>query len=551
MSEHIDQSSRGPTGSAAVYDYVIVGAGSAGCVLAARLAEDPDVRVAVIEAGPPDTEPVIHVPLGFWQLWGSRFDWGLWSEVEPGLGERQDYLPRGRVLGGSSSLNTMIYIRGNPADFDEWAAMGLTGWAYRDVLPYFRRAEDNERGESDYHGVGGPLSVSECRSRHPLIAACIHAAVEAGLAPTDDHNGLTQEGVGWFQLTQRDGRRCSTAVAYLHPAIARGNVEVLTDALATRVLFEEGRAVGVELLRSNNLDTIRAEREVIVCAGAYHSPHLLLLSGLGPADELRAWGIEPRVDLPVGDNLQDHPVVTLVWLTNEESLLRAMTPANLELYEREGRGPLTSGWAEGGGFIRTHPGLEAPDIQFHFCAGAVPRDAAAPLILDDGFSIQPTLLKPTSRGRVTLRNPLPHVKPRIVHNYLTGENDMRSMIDGTRIGLEIASRPALRKLRRDDFAVPRSDSDADIVDFVRRASRTCFHPVGTCAMGTVVDAELRVHGVEGLRVADASVMPTITRGNTNAPTIMIAEKAADLIRGLPPLPAAAGGHVRPELVAEP
>jgi choline dehydrogenase len=268
MSAETERVSRRPRSDAAVYDYVIAGAGSAGCVLAARLGEDRDVRVGVIEAGPPDNEAVIHTPLAFRQLWDSRFDWGLWSESEPSLGQRRDYLPRGRVLGGSSSLNTMIYIRGNPADYNGWAAMGLAGWGYEDVLPYFRRAEDNERGESYYHGVGGPLTVSDPRSMHPLVKGCIDAAVEAGLAPTDDHNGPDQEGAGWFQFTQRNGRRCSTAVAYLHPALAHGNVEVLTDALATRVLLEGARAAGVEILRNNELETVRAEREVIVCAGA-------------------------------------------------------------------------------------------------------------------------------------------------------------------------------------------------------------------------------------------------------------------------------------------
>jgi len=533
-----------------VFDYVIVGAGSAGGVLAARLGEDRDVRVAVIEAGPPDSESVIHTPLAFRQLWDSRFDWGLWGEPEPGLGGRRDYLPRGRVLGGSSSLNTMIYIRGNRVDYDEWALMGLMGWGYEDVLPYFRRAEDNERGESYYHGVGGPLTVSDGRSMHPLVGACIDAAVDAGITLTDDHNGATQDGTSWFQFTQRNGRRCSTAVAYLHPATACGNVEVFTDALATRVLFEGERAVGVEILRNNSLEPVRAEREVIVCAGAYHSPHLLLLSGIGPADELQALAIEPRIDLPVGHNLHDHPFAGLVWLTDQESLRRAaMRPENVALFEHEGRGPLTSGFAEGGAFIRTRPQLEAPDIQFHFCGGAVPMDTADPPVVDDGFTIFPTLLKPTSRGRVTLRGRLPHVKPRIVHNHLTTEEDRRSMIEGTRIGLEIAERPPLRKLRRAGYAVPKSGSDADILEFVRQAGRTCFHPVGTCAMGTVVDAELRVHGVERLRVVDASVMPTITRGNTNAPTIMIAEKAADLIRGLPPLPHAAAPPARSGVVA--
>jgi choline dehydrogenase len=534
-----------------MFDYVVVGAGSAGCALAARLGEDSGVRVGVIEAGPPDSEPLLHMPLPFRQLWDSRFDWGLWSEPEPGLDERRGYLPRGRVLGGSSSVNTMIYMRGNRADYDEWAAMGLRGWGYEDVLPYFRRAEDNERGESYWHGVDGPLTVSDGRSMHPLVGACIEAAVDAGMAPNEDHNGPTQEGAGWFQLTQRDGRRCSTAVAYLHPAVARGNVEVLTDALATRIVFDGERAVGVEVLRDNALETVRAEREVIVCAGAYHSPQLLLLSGVGPADELRAFGIDPRVDLPVGHNLQDHPDVALVWLTTVESLRTAMTPENLPenlaLFEREGRGPLTSAFAEGGAFIPTRPGLDAPDIQFHFAAGAVPRELPAPPIPDDGVTIFPTLVKSSSRGRVTLRNALPHVRPRIVHNYLTTEEDRRSMIDGTRVGLEIAARPALRQLCRADLAVPKSESDADILDFVRWNARTIFHAAGTCAMGAVVDAELHVRGLERLRVVDASVMPTIPRGNTNAPTIMVAEKAADLIRGLPPLPRAAAPEASPGL----
>jgi choline dehydrogenase len=532
-----------------MFDYVIVGAGSAGCVLAARLGEDRDVRVAVIEAGPPDNEPLIDMPLAFRQLWESRFDWGLWSEREPGLEDRRDLLPQGRVVGGSSSLNTMIYIRGNRADYDGWAAMGFAGWGYEDVLPYFRRAEDNERGESYWHGVGGPLTVSDGRSMHPLVGACIEAAVDAGIAPNDDHNGPTQEGAGWFQVTQRNGRRCSTAVAYLRPAADRGNVEVYTDALATRIVFEHGRAAGVEVLRNNELDTVRAEREVIVCAGTYHSPHLLLVSGIGPADELRTLGIEPKIDLPVGKNLHDHPMVVIVWLTDQPSLGTAMTPENLALYEREGRGPLTSGFCDGGAFIRTRPDLYAPDIQFHFGAGASIREAADPPIPHDGFTIYPTLLAPTSRGQVTLRNRLAHAKPRILHNYYATEEDTRSIVDGTRVALEIASRPALRKLRTADWAVPESDSEADILRFARHNTRTIFHPVGTCAMGTVVDSELRVQGVERLRVVDASVMPAVPRGNTNAPTIMIAEKAADLIRGLPPLPRAAQTQAQAGLVA--
>jgi choline dehydrogenase len=402
--------------------------------------------------------------------------------------------------------------------------MGFAGWGYDDVPPYFRRSEDNERGESYYHGVGGPLTVSDCRSMHPLVGACIAAAVDAGIPPTDDHNGLKQDGAGWFQFAQRNSRRCGTAVAYLRPAVERGNVKVLTDALATRILLENGRAVGVEILRNNNLERLRAEREVIVCAGASHSPQLLLLSGIGRADELRVLGIDPRIDLPVGRHLHDLPMVVLVWLTDRESLRAAMTSENVALFEREGRGPLTSGFSEGGAFVRTRPELEAPDIQFHFGGGAAPREATGPPIPHDGFTIFPTLLTPTSRGRVTLRNTLAHAKPRMLHNYYTTEDDTQNVLQGTRIALEIASRPALTKLRIADWGVPASDSDADILRFVRHHTRTIFHPVGTCAMGAVVDGELRVHGVEGLRVVDASVMPTVPRGNTNAPTIMIAEK---------------------------
>ena len=521
------------------YDYVIVGAGSAGCVLAARLGESPDVRIAVIEAGPPDSDPEIQIPMAFGLLLKSRVDWDLQSEPEPGLDGRRTYLPRGRVLGGSSSLNAMIYIRGNRLDYDEWAALGLEGWGYEDVLPYFKRAEDNERGASYHHGVGGPLTVSDGRSMHPLVDACIEAAIEAGIEPNEDHNGATQDGVGRFQLTQRAGRRCSTAVAYLHPAVARGNVDVLTDALATRVLFEGERAVGVEILRGNTLEQVRADREVLVCAGAYHSPHLLLLSGVGPADELGPAGVEPRVDLPVGRDLQDHPLLSIVWLSNEESLRAALTPENAALFDQEGRGPMSSNVGEGGAFVRTRAGLDAPDVQLIFGALMLHEEFLGPL-LDEAYCFGPSLVKPTSRGHVTLRSALPHAKPRILHNYLATEDDRRSMIDGVRLALDIGARPALSRARREVFIGPASDSEADILDFARRRTHTVYHPVGTCGMGRVVDAELRVHGLDGLRVVDASVMPSIPRGNTNAPTIMIAEKAADLIRGLPPLPRATG-----------
>jgi choline dehydrogenase len=512
------------------YDYVIVGAGSAGCVVAARLAEDEGARIALIDAGPPDTEPAIHVPVALESLWQGALDWGFISEPEPGLGGKHCYLPRGRVLGGSSSLNAMLYVRGNRADYDGWARAGLDGWSYAEVLPYFKRAEDNEWGESTFHGAGGPLAVSDGRSRHPFAAAMIEASTGAGIAPNADHNGAIQEGAGWFQVTQRDGRRASTAVAYLRPALARGSIDVLTETHACRVLLDGERAAGVEVLRGGERERIGAEREVILCAGAYQSPQLLLLSGIGPAAELREHGIATRADLPVGRNLQDHPVVTVVWRADGESLTAAGAPEHVARFERDGRGPLTSTLVEAGAFVHTRAGLPAPDVQLHFFAVALPSSHLGPPVDAHGYTIGPVVLKPTSRGSVTLRNALPHTPPRVVHNYLTTEEDRRSMVEGVRLAQDIGARSALA---RGPLAVP----GRDVLAFIRERAQTIFHPVGTCAMGGVVDAQLRVLGVERLRVVDASVMPEIPRGNTNAPTIMVAEKAADMIRGRPPLAA--------------
>ena len=369
------------------------------------------------------------------------------------------------MLGGSSSLNAMIYIRGNRADYDEWAAMGLDGWGYDDVLPYFKRAEDNERGPSRYHGVGGPLSVSDSRSMHPVVETWIEAAGEAGIPHNEDLNGATQEGAGRYQLTQRDGRRCSAAVAYLHPAAARGNVDVLTDARVYRILFEGERAVGVEYMRHGRLEQIRAEREVILAAGSYHSPQLLMLSGVGPADQLAPLGIEPRHELPVGQNLQDHVMLNFVCLTDKGSLISSATPEAFALYESEGRGPVTSNGGEGGAFVRTRDGLEAPDVQFHIgCLLLHEEFLGVPF--DDAYTFGPAVVKPTSRGQVTLRSPIAHARPRILHNYLQTEEDRQSMIAGVRLNMEISAAPALREWRRADFLVPKSDSEADIMDFV-------------------------------------------------------------------------------------
>jgi choline dehydrogenase-like flavoprotein len=510
------------------YDYVIVGAGSAGCVLASRLSEDAGAHVAVLEAGGSDRHFEIQTPAAFPAVFKSGLDWDLLGEPEPGLDGRRLYLPRGRVIGGCGSINAMIYIRGNRVDYDEWAALGADGWSYQDVLPYFRRSEDNERGEDGYHGVGGPLSVSESRSMQPLVDVMIEAAAQAGHEPNPDFNGARQEGVGRFQLTQRDGLRCSTADAFLHPASDRPNLEVIPRAMAQRIIFEGERAVGVLVLRDDELVEIRAEREVIVSAGAYQSPVLLMLSGIGPSGHLAEMGIETRVELPVGENLQDHVMAQLNYLTDEPTLFGTLTPENFELLA-DGRGPLTSNFPEGAAFVRTRPGLDAPDVQFHLCPSLF-FDEGLTVPSDSGFCFGPVVIKPTGRGRVRLRTPRPDSKPVVLCNFLVTDEDRASMLDGTRMALEIARTPTLEAVIRGPFSVPASDSDEDIMAWARRASQPVYHPTSTCSIGPVVDPQLRVHGTEGLRVADASVMPTITRGNTNAATIMIAEKAADMIR---------------------
>src|SRR4051812_28429663 len=515
-------------------DYVIVGAGSAGCVLAARLSEDPDVEVLLVEAGGPDTAPELHIPAPFPAVFKSSFDWDLLGEPEPGLNGRRLYMPRGRVIGGSSSINAMIYIRGNRADYDEWAALGCEGWSYDEVLPYFKRGEDNDRGADDYHGVGGPLSVCDSCSMHPLVDVILEAAVQAGHELNPDLNGERQEGVGRFQLTQRGGWRCSAADAYLHPAAGRPNLGVRTGVFVQRIVFEGNRAVGVEVIRDGVQETVRAEREVIVSAGTFQSPVLLMVSGIGLPAELEPLGIQVREHLPVGENLQDHCMAQLNFLTDEPTLFATFTPENVALLKHEGRGPLSSNIPEAGGFFRTRPGLPAPDVQFHL-APSLFFDEGLTAPGDHGYCFGPVIVKPTGRGRVMLRAPLPDSKPRVLCNFLTTEEDRQTMIAGVRMALEIAKQPALKAVEREPFSVPASDSDEDIMNFIQRATQTVYHPTSSCSMGQVVDSsDLGVYGVEGLRVVDASVMPKITRGNTNAPTIMIAEKAADLIKGTIP-----------------
>jgi choline dehydrogenase len=515
-----------------MYDYVIVGAGSAGCVLATRLSEDPGVQVLLLEAGPPDTNENIHVPLGYLQLGRTEVDWDYCSAPEPECNGRRIPLPRGKVLGGSSSINAMVYIRGNRRDYDEW---GVPGWSFKDLLPYFLKAEDNERGASQWHGSGGPLPVSEERSGNLMSKAFVDAGLQAGLARNEDFNGPEQDGVGIYQLTQRDGMRASTAVAYLHPAAERDNLTVMPYMQVSRVLFDGTRAVGVEASQLGQSQELRAEREVILCGGTYNSPQLLMLSGIGPAEQLTMREIEVLLDQPaVGENLSDHAGAYAVWTTPEpQSLLLALEPAALEQYEATRTGPFASNLAESGGFARVAPDAQAPDIQFHF----------APVhIVDEGMSdpeahgvwVSPCLLTPHSRGSVRLGSKDPTAKP-IVHNaFYTAGDDMQRMIAGMRLTMEICDQPALAPYCAEAFNTPDGDSDDALREHVARTTFSVYHPVGTCRMGTdtsaVVDEHLRVNGVDGLRVIDASVMPVVPRGNTNAPTIAIAERAADLIR---------------------
>lgn len=512
-----------------MYDYVIVGAGSAGCVLAARLSEDPDVRVCLVEAGPADSDPNVHVPLYTGKLMRSRYDWDYDTHDEPQCLGRRLYLPRGRLLGGTTSMNGMVYIRGNGADYDGW---GQPGWTYAELLPYFKRSEDNERGESAYHGTGGPLSVSEGRSNNPMSAAFVKAAVQAGYPENGDFNGAAQDGFGSYQLTQRDGRRCSSSVAFLHPAMHRPNLTVEMNVHITKVVIERGIAVGVVGVRLDDHVTISAQREVILAGGAYNSPQLLMLSGIGPADTLTAFDIPVVVDQPmVGQNLQDHAAVNLVYTHSQPvSLLSAGTPEHARQFADEGSGPLTSNVPESGGFVRSRSDLPAPDLQFHACPMMLVDGVLGPPT-DHGLTFGPCMLAPRSRGYVTLATGDPTAKPRILHNYYEQESDLHTATTGLRIALDIARQEALAPYTEKPYLVPDSDSDADLRAFLRRNTQTLFHPAGSCAMGSVVDGDLRVVGVDGLRVADASVMPTVVRGNTSAPTMAIGERAADLIRG--------------------
>ena len=529
------------TDSNSSYDYIIVGAGSAGCVLANRLSADGRYSVLLLEAGPVDHSPWIHLPIGYGKTMFHRtLNWGLQTEVEPGMANRQIYWPRGRCLGGSSSINGLIYVRGQAADYDHWAALGNEGWGWKDVLPYFTRAEGNVRGKDAFHGAEGPLRVSNIEARHELMEAIIAAGESLDIPRNDDFNGPTQEGIGYFQLTTHRGLRCSSATAYLRPVRNRKNLQILTDAQVTQLEFSQGRATGIRYRRHGQECRTAVTREIILAAGAVHSPQLLELSGIGNGDRLASLGIPLQHHLPgVGENLQDHLQVRLMYkvrkpITTNDDLrsLFGQTRIGLQwLFKRSG--PLAIGINQGGLFTKALPESATPDVQFHFGTISADQAGAKPHPWS-GCTFSVCQLRPESRGNIHIRSNDPLAAPAIRPNYLEHESDCRTIVSGLKLGRKLARTDALTGLIGDEYRPgPDIETDDEWLAFARQYGATIFHPVGTCKMGhdpdAVVDHRLRVHGLSGLRVADASIMPTLVSGNTNAPAIMIGEKAADLI----------------------
>jgi choline dehydrogenase-like flavoprotein len=527
----------------AEFDYVIVGGGSAGCVVASRLSEDPRINVCLLEAGGAGNNWLVNTPIATALMLPSKINnWAFETVPQPGLNGRRGYQPRGRALGGSSAINAMVYIRGHHSDYDYWAALGNSGWAYEDVLPHFKKAECNEDFRDEYHGNDGPLNVAKLRSRSPFIEYFLEAAQQLQLPSTDDFNGDRQEGIGTYQVTQKNGERCSAARAYIHPHMSRPNLHVVTGASTRRILFENGRAAGAEYQRGDKVERVTAAREVIVSCGALQTPQLLMLSGIGDAAHLSEHGIEVVQNLPgVGRNLQDHVDYVFVYKSRHADLFGVSLGGarrllkEIGLYRKSRLGMVTSNFAEAGGFLSTGANGSAPDIQLHFVVGMV-DDHSRKKRLGHGFSCHVCLLRPKSRGLVTLKSKEATAPPVIDPKFYDDPDDLETMVKGFKITRRIMEAPALKQHSIRDFYTEHLDSDDEIKTELRNRSDTIYHPVGTCRMGSdkgaVVDAQLRVHGVAGLRVADASIMPTLIGGNTNAASIMIGEKAADMIRSV-------------------
>lgn len=530
------------------FDYLIVGGGSAGATLAARLSEDPKTTVCLLEAGGTGQDLLIRMPVGLAVIVPGRLKGNNYCyETTPqaGLNGRCGYQPRGRCLGGSSAINAMTYMRGHHQDYDDWAALGCDGWAFAEVLPYFKRSEGNQRGACEYHGDHGPLQVGEQRNPRPVSQAFVAAAIEAGIPANVDFNGAEQEGAGLYQVSQffhgpKNGERCSAAAGYLHPVMHRPNLTVMTHTQVLRVLLNEQRASGVEVLRDGQRQSIQANREVILCGGAFNSPQLLMLSGIGDPAELARHGIPLRHALPgVGKNLQDHIDLVITFQSKDDDLLGLTVatalnmPGQINQWRKTGEGLLASPCCESGAFVKSSPELERPDLQLNFIIAKL-EDHGRKLHLGSGFTCHVCVLRPKSVGSVSLADSNPLSPPRIDPHFLEHQDDVDALLAGAKIIRKIMRSPAIANYVEEELMTPDTDTDAGLIRHIREHADTLYHPIGTCKMGTdplaVVDPQLRVHGIKGLRVVDASIMPTLIGGNTNAPTIMIAERAADFIR---------------------